>query len=229
MLYKSAQPVERTADLNSCTLEAIVGSEVKIVDKTAAEIGRTLLLLEAGDLDAAHNKVLSKKRGTANDVDSYYVHALIHRMEGDALGDPPFNIQGYANSNYWLAQCAEAGVHPVWARLTSDKLFFQLKNHPEYIKHTGSGVTEPLTDMSRCLEGGWDPYAFTLTCESCHAALQKKHENGNNDVEKLHMLLQKLQLRETQLLAEHLLQRATGNKPVFAALAKAVTATGNKL
>ena len=56
----------------------------------------------------------------------------------------------------------------------------QLAHHPEYKRHAGSfgttGSVEALIDASvprGGTEGGlsWDPYAFTLTCEACHAVM----------------------------------------------------------
>ena len=67
MFYKDAEKLASTADLNTQSSADCVGSSVAIVDEVAAEVGRALLLLEAGDLDAAHNKVLPKKRGTGRD------------------------------------------------------------------------------------------------------------------------------------------------------------------
>ena len=103
-----------------------------------------------------------------------------------------------------------AEVDNCWQAMAAEPLFLVLSRHPEYQRHYGQrgmtgtedGLVEPM--LPDCREQGkFDPYAFTLTCEACHLAIASGAASDGD--KQLHELLQKLQRRETQLLAAHLL------------------------
>jgi hypothetical protein len=58
-----------------------------------ADLARSLMLLQAGDLDRAHTIVQS-----AAEKEAAYIHGMIHRVEGD-----------FSNARYWFHR---AGPHP---------------------------------------------------------------------------------------------------------------------
>ena len=217
--YSSAGTGPGAMALLALPASQLVGNETS--DTTAREVARALMLLEVQECDAAHDIVAS---GDLFDADAFYVHALIHRAEGSLLGDPPANVQGYLNSNYWLLRTAHAVAdpsrasirigtvipadyipepHPIWRELAMDPAFAELKSHPTYRAVQAEAAAAGGYKCGRFnttlgLGTGFDPFAFTLCCEVCHRA----------DEPTLRTLLERLQSRETELVAAHLLTRA---------------------
>lgn len=85
------------------------------------DIIRSLLLYAAGAMDEAHNLVLPLSwpsptamggrpvRGSAAAKDATYVHAMLHRQEGDLVGQEGGGMIGWDNAAFWFSQ---AGPHP---------------------------------------------------------------------------------------------------------------------
>eukprot|EP01065_Artemidia_motanka_P010880 TRINITY_DN15842_c0_g1_i1.p1 TRINITY_DN15842_c0_g1~~TRINITY_DN15842_c0_g1_i1.p1 ORF type:complete len:242 (+),score=66.29 TRINITY_DN15842_c0_g1_i1:77-802(+) len=182
--------------------------------KEVVAAARGLVLLCDGDADGAHEAVASATFGPA-----MYVHSLIHRAEGPLLGDPPANVQGYLNSNYWnlrtahdaagndgirigakIPESMKPGVHPVWVELGRDPLFTELASDETFraVRQGARDAGYPcgrFNTAEQPPESCWDPYAFTLVCERVAAGCGS---------ERLLELCHQLQRRETRLLAASL-------------------------
>lgn len=208
---------------------AELGAVQTLQNVVIGEVVRSLLLLDEGEAEAAHDIVADAQSSLATDADAMYVHALIHRAEGPLLGDPPANVQGYLNSNYWMLRCAHAVAghgrlrigtticadlvpdeHPVWRQLATDSLFADLQDMPMYaqirqqaFESGGYKCGRYNTVAPPSSASSWDPYAFTLCCKACHSS-----KNDKGQFAELRSLCELLQQHETMHFASHLEGRA---------------------
>ena len=111
MLYSRAP--SPPADLAAAVERAIPTS----MDTTDGIVLGGLIYLTHGHLDAAHEAV--QRLGTP---DAVYTHALLHRLEGEHVGEA--NMRGWSNADYWNDQL---GLHPLYPHIrtlvcTSDTL-----------------------------------------------------------------------------------------------------------
>lgn len=123
-----------------------------------AEIGAAALCLMLGGLDEAHNIVTphswpepttfggQPKHGSEMVVEASYCHHIIHRNEGEHLGE--FGT-GFNNSGYWISR---AGDHP---------LYLQLRAMADQL---AEGCSEAKSTM-RAMGPTWKPKSFNSLCE----------------------------------------------------------------
>jgi len=84
---------------------------------------KSLLLYAVGELDQSHNLVLPLSwpsstpfggppiRGSAAAQDATYVHAMLHRQEGQFVGQEGGGTLGWDNAAFWFSQ---VGQHPLY-------------------------------------------------------------------------------------------------------------------
>ena len=86
-------------------------------------VAQALLFYAAGELDRSHNLVLPLSwpaatpfggrpiPGSAAAQDATYVHALLHRQEGEFVGQEGGGMVGWDNAAFWFSQ---VGRHPLY-------------------------------------------------------------------------------------------------------------------
>merc|ERR1712232_1366233 len=119
-------PMAYEAGARSATVPADIAKTIESTDWGSGDValvGKALAYVVHGGLDEAHNLVTPlswpastpfagpPKTGGIAEHDASYLHALIHRREGDLIGE--FGT-GFHNSNYWWGN---TGVHPVFPHL----------------------------------------------------------------------------------------------------------------
>lgn len=137
-------------------VEELRGRGVKSQDR--AEIGAAALCLMLGGLDEAHNIVTphswsepttfggQPKHGSEMVIEASLCHHIIHRNEGEHLGE--FGT-GFNNSAYWISR---AGEH---------SLFVQLRAMADQLAEGCSEATATL----RAMGPTWKPKSFNGLCE----------------------------------------------------------------
>lgn len=149
----------------------------------------------AGGLDEAHNLITPHtwaapttfagppKLQSTMSRDAKYCHVIVHRMEGENLGE--FG-SGFNNSGYWMGQAfyfsSGTSEHPIFPALRRDAEEF----------------AEDASDARRLLRNmgpKWEPKLFNNFCED--ALLHEDPE--------LMEFCKKVQTRELQLLYEHIM------------------------
>merc|ERR1711871_489869 len=85
---------------------------------------KALCLYAAGELDRSHNAVLPLSwpshtpfggppiRGTAAEQDATYVHAMLHRQEGEFVGQEGGGTLGWDNADFWFSRVGRHPLHP---------------------------------------------------------------------------------------------------------------------
>lgn len=202
MEYK-AEPMR--SPLASCGIEALGSGPKAIellvkglesrVDQDSAEVAAAVLCLMLGGLDEAHNLITPHtwaapttfagppKLQSTMSRDAKYCHVIVHRMEGENLGE--FG-SGFNNSGYWMGQAfyfsSGTSEHPIFPALRRDAEEF----------------AEDASDARRLLRNmgpKWEPKLFNNFCED--ALLHEDPE--------LMEFCKKVQTRELQLLYEHIM------------------------
>ena len=90
------------------------------------QIVQALFYYAAGEMDRAHNAVLplswpsatpfggkAIKCGAAAAQDATYVHAMLHRQEGEFIGQEGGGMLGWDNASYWFSQVGRHAIYPM--------------------------------------------------------------------------------------------------------------------
>eukprot|EP00931_Biecheleriopsis_adriatica_P067182 TRINITY_DN4136_c0_g1_i1.p1 TRINITY_DN4136_c0_g1~~TRINITY_DN4136_c0_g1_i1.p1 ORF type:complete len:345 (-),score=64.34 TRINITY_DN4136_c0_g1_i1:43-1050(-) len=202
MEYK-ADPVR--SPLQHCGVEALkaggqqavsvlrTGLKARGADIYSADVGAAILCLMLGGLDEAHNLVtpLTETRPTtfggppklATEVqkEAAYCHAIVHRMEGENLGE---NGAGFKDSIYWIGQAFSKGTSP-------HAIFPQLRAAADDLVGNCSDGKAALRNMGP----KWQPSIFNKLCED--ALLMEDPETLT--------FCKAVQARELQLLFDYVI------------------------
>ena len=95
----------------------------------------------------------------------------------------------------------------MWKALADEPILAELVEHPSYQAVVGAAAeyTCGRFNVVQATEewlAGFNPFGFTLCCEACF-------NDATGELDGLLELCQKLQSRETELMARHLLERST--------------------
>lgn len=125
-----------------------------------------LLLYGAGAMDEAHNLVLPLSwsaptpfggaaiRGSPAKQGATYVHAMLHRHEGELVGQEGGGMVGWDNASFWFSQ---VGRHPLYARLRQEATVFA-EGSPALQQHLKGH------------RNSWDPGRFLDLCRATVAS-----------------------------------------------------------
>jgi len=145
-----------------------------------AEVTTAMLYFACGGMDESHNIVLPHSwpptesdeeermtlyisgrppiQGSPAIKESEYCHSLIHRKEGELIGE--LGNQGFNNCKFWFGK---TGYHPLYNVVKNEALKMPKTQHKI--------VNEFLDQLS---ENDWNPDVFTDLCAS---ALKTKNED----------------------------------------------------
>lgn len=159
------------------------------LDQDRSEVAAAILCLMLGAIDEAHNLVTphswpspttyggpAKYASEARD-DASYCHMIVHRMEGENLGE--FGT-GFDNSKYWISKAFGSSGHAI---------FPQLKEVATALASESSEARAGLKTMGV----KWDPVQFNKLCAD---ALLLEDED-------LQRFCSKVQTEELLLLFNH--------------------------
>jgi len=156
-----------------------------------AEVTAAMLYFACGGMDESHNIVLPYSwpkpttlsgepiKGSPAIKESEYCHSLLHRKEGDLIGE--LGSLGFSNCKFWFGK---TGFHPLYSVVKGEALKTAKTEHKI--------VNEFLGHLS---ENDWNPDVFTDLCAS---ALKTK----NQDLE-LYDFCSDLSGKEWKILLEY--------------------------
>ncbi|CAE7449220.1 unnamed protein product [Symbiodinium pilosum] len=171
----------------------VAGLLAKGADADKAEAAAAVLCLMLGGLDEAHNLVTPHtwgspttfggppKLGSTVFREAAYCHVIVHRMEGENLGE--FG-SGFNNSKYWMGQAFSLGAsqHPIFPQLREDAEGFVGECHDSRC-------------LLRTMGPKWEPSLFNKLCED----VLLTEDPATMEFCKA------VQTRELQLLFEHIM------------------------
>lgn len=190
------EPLEAAAAVHNCANLLI--SELQacgVQDRGQAEVAAAVVCLMLRGVDEAHNLVTPHSRaspttfggppkyGSAVKLEASYCNVIVHRMEGNALGE--FG-NGFKNSGYWISTAFPSEDHPIFPA----------------IRAAAGDLAENCRDAQvalRTMGPNWKPKDFNKLCEE--AMLLEEPD--------LLEFCSRVQARELRLLFDYLTEGAT--------------------